>query len=38
MLESQEKVFEGFKASLFEGMHKFKEVYEEEKVLMLKSK
>lgn len=31
MLESQEKVFEGFKTSLFEGMHKFKEIYEEEK-------
>lgn len=31
ILESQEKVFEGFKTSLFEGMHKFKEVYEEEK-------
>ncbi|EAI0687168.1 hypothetical protein E0379_04835 [Campylobacter upsaliensis] len=31
MLESQEKVFNGFKTSLFEGMEKFKEIYEEEK-------
>ncbi|MBZ7931869.1 hypothetical protein H2268_06265, partial [Campylobacter sp. RM12910] len=31
MLQSQEKIFEGFKTSLFEGMHKFKEIYEEEK-------
>ncbi|EFP2949306.1 hypothetical protein HP662_001359 [Campylobacter jejuni] len=38
MLESQEKVFEGFKASLFEGMHKFKEVYEEEKSIDAKIK
>lgn len=38
ILESQEKVFEGFKASLFEGMHKFKEVYEEEKSIDAKIK
>ncbi len=31
MLENQEKVFEGFKASLFEGMAQFKEIYEEER-------
>lgn len=31
MLESQEKVFNGFKDSLFEGMQKFKEIYAEEK-------
>ncbi|EOW2579431.1 MotA/TolQ/ExbB proton channel family protein [Campylobacter upsaliensis] len=31
MLENQEKVFNGFKTSLFEGMEKFKEIYEEEK-------
>lgn len=31
MLESQEKIFNGFKTSLFEGMEKFKEIYEEEK-------
>lgn len=33
MLENQEKVFNGFKTSLFEGMQQFKEVYEEEKSL-----
>ncbi|TKX31809.1 MotA/TolQ/ExbB proton channel family protein [Campylobacter estrildidarum] len=38
MLENQEKIFEGFKASLFEGMHKFKEVYEEEKNIDAKIK
>ena len=31
MLENQEKVFNGFKTSLFEGMQQFKEVYEEER-------
>ncbi|MDX2330849.1 MotA/TolQ/ExbB proton channel family protein [Campylobacter hepaticus] len=38
MLETQEKVFEGFKSSLFEGMHKFKEIYEEEKSIDAKIK
>lgn len=33
MLENQEKVFNGFKTSLFEGMQQFKEIYEEEKSL-----
>lgn len=31
MLESQERVFNGFRDSLFEGMQKFQEVYAEEK-------
>ena len=31
MLESQEKVFNGFKDTLFEGMSKFKEIYENER-------
>ncbi|KAA6229565.1 hypothetical protein FMM56_08460 [Campylobacter sp. LR264d] len=31
MLENQEKIFNGFKDTLIEGMHRFKEVYEEEK-------
>jgi len=31
MLDNQERVFNGFKASLFEGMQKFQEVYQEEK-------
>ncbi|MBM0636903.1 MotA/TolQ/ExbB proton channel family protein [Campylobacter sp. VicNov18] len=38
MIQTQEKVFEGFKTSLFEGMHKFKEVYEEEKSIDAKIK
>ena len=31
MLENQEKIFNGFKTSLFEGMQQFKEIYEEER-------
>lgn len=31
MLESQEKVFEGFKASLFEGMHNLKKYMKKKK-------
>ncbi|QWU79923.1 hypothetical protein DU474_03490 [Campylobacter novaezeelandiae] len=31
MLENQEKIFNTFKTSLFEGMQKFKEIYEEER-------
>ncbi|AJC92689.1 putative membrane protein [Campylobacter subantarcticus LMG 24377] len=31
MLDNQTKLFEGFKASIIEGMHTFKEVYEDEK-------
>jgi len=31
LLENQEKIFTGFKNALMQGMHEFKEVYEEEK-------
>ncbi|AJC90912.1 MotA/TolQ/ExbB proton channel family protein [Campylobacter subantarcticus] len=31
MLDNQTKLFEGFRASIIEGMHTFKEVYEDEK-------
>ncbi|WP_348519110.1 MotA/TolQ/ExbB proton channel family protein [Campylobacter sp. CCS1377] len=33
MLENQEKIFNGFKTSLLEGMKEFREIYEEEKSL-----
>lgn len=36
MIENQEKVFQGFKESLLEGMVKFKELFEEEKSLEAK--